>query len=160
MDLGPSAASGDPRRRQRAANLAALAELARLLRLKGLGGIVAIDLVGKGHDGAALAKAAGEAFAPDQPGVSIGPISRFGVMELQSPWRSRPLSEILLDAEGRPTSLTAGFALLRAIERGGWVGRACRGPLQPRPSTPPSRPTPYASRTGSAPVSRSPPMRR
>lgn len=115
VDLGGRA--GDSRQAARAANLAAIAEAARVLRLKGLGGLIAIDLVGRGHDGAAMSAAAKAAFAPDEPGVSIGPISRFGVLELAIPRRVRPLAEILCDGEGRLSALSQGLALLRALER-------------------------------------------
>jgi Ribonuclease G/E len=117
VDLGGSAAGGDAKRRQRAANLAALAELARLLRLKGLGGLVVVDLAGKGHDGPALARAAREAFAADEPGVSLGAISRFGLFELQLPWRDTPLAERLTDGTGALSLQAAACALLRRIEQ-------------------------------------------
>lgn len=115
VDLG--ARTGESRRAARAANLAAIAEAARVVRLKGLGGLIAIDLVGRGHDGAAMSAAAKAAFAADEPGVSIGPISRFGIMELAIPRRVRPLAEILCGGEGRLTAVSQGLALLRALER-------------------------------------------
>ncbi|HEX7886628.1 MAG TPA: ribonuclease E/G, partial [Phenylobacterium sp.] len=77
VDLGERKGQ-DSKRAARQANLAALSEGARLLRLKGLGGLVILDLVGRGHDGAALLSAARLAFAPDNPGVAIGPVGRFG----------------------------------------------------------------------------------
>ncbi|HEX5379912.1 MAG TPA: ribonuclease E/G, partial [Phenylobacterium sp.] len=86
VDLGERKGQ-DAKRITRQANLAALGVAARLLRLKGLGGIVVIDLVGRGHDGNALMTAARAAFAPDNPGVSIGPVGRFGTMELSIPRR-------------------------------------------------------------------------
>lgn len=115
VDLG--ARTGDARRAARAANLTAIAEAARVLRLKGLGGLVVIDLVGKGHDGAALSAAARAAFAPDEPGVGVGPISRFGAFELVVPRGARPVAEVLCDADGRLSALTRGLALLRGLER-------------------------------------------
>ncbi len=101
----------------RAANLAALATAARVLRLKGEGGLVVIDLAGRGHDGPPLLTAARNAFAPDNPGVAFGPISRFGTLELTIPSRRRSVAERLLDADGRPTALTLALRLIRAIER-------------------------------------------
>lgn len=108
---------GDARRLARNGNLTAIAEAARLIRLKGLGGPVVIDLVGKGHDGPAMAAAAKAAFAADEPGVSIGPISRFGLFELAVPHRFAPVASRLLDREGSPTALTVAHRLSRAIER-------------------------------------------
>lgn len=110
---------GDARRLARQANLAAIAEAARLLRLKSLGGLVVIDLVGKGHDGAAMSAAASAAFAEDGEGVSIGPISRFGLFELAVPHRTRPIAETLLDAGGALSSRTLALRLVRALEREG-----------------------------------------
>ena len=123
VDLG-ARPGGDPRRAARQANLAAIGESARLLRLKGLGGLVVIDLVGKGHDGAALAEAARKAFAPDGAGVAIGPISRFGLFELSLPRATAPVAERLLDERGALSPATVAFAMLRAMER---EGRAAPG---------------------------------
>jgi len=117
VDLG--AASGDARRRVRAVNFAAIDHAARLLRLKALAGIVAIDLVGTGHDGAALTAAAKAAFAADEPGVSIGPISRFGLLQLVTPRRFRPVHDIMFGPDGATSPRTVGLRLLRALEREG-----------------------------------------
>jgi Ribonuclease G/E len=107
----------EAKRAARAANLAALAAAARVLRLKGEGGLVVIDLAGRGHDGPALLTAARTAFGPDNPGVAFGPISRFGTLELTVPRRRRSAAERLLDASGRPTTLTLALRLVRALER-------------------------------------------
>jgi Ribonuclease G/E len=115
VDLGERKGQ-DAKRITRQANLAALGAAARLLRLKGLGGIVVIDLVGRGHDGTALMTAARAAFAPDNPGVSIGPVGRFGTMDLSIPRKGRAVREILLDAFGHPTDLTLALRLIRAAE--------------------------------------------
>ena len=106
------------------ANLAALGVAARVLRLKGLGGLVVVDLVGRGHDGPTLAAAARSAFAPDNPGVSIGPISRFGTLELAIPRRRRPVVDDLLEPDGRPRPFTVAMRLIRDLER---QGRASPG---------------------------------
>jgi hypothetical protein len=116
VDLG-SGGGRDAKRAARQANLAALAELGRLLRLKALGGLVVIDLVGRGHDGQALARAAQTAFGPDQPGVVIGPVTRFGTLELALPRRYRPVREILCGPDGRLTDRSLALRLVRAIER-------------------------------------------
>jgi Ribonuclease G/E len=123
VDLG-ARPGGDPRRAARQANLVAIGEAARLLRLKGLGGLVVIDLVGKGHDGAALGEAARKAFAPDGAGVAIGPISRFGLFELSLPRAAAPVAERLLDEQGQLSPATVAFAMLRSMER---EGRASPG---------------------------------
>jgi Ribonuclease G/E len=116
VDVGERA-GGDAKRVTRAANFAALAAAARLLRLKGEGGLVVIDLAGRGHDGPALLSGARNVFAPDNPGVSFGPISRFGTLELTVPRRRRSLADRLLGPDGRPTAETLALRLARAVER-------------------------------------------
>jgi Ribonuclease G/E len=116
VDVGERAGQ-DSKKVTRAANLAALNTAARVLRLKGEGGLVVIDLAGRGHDGPPLLAAARNAFAPDNPGVAFGPISRFGTLELTVPSRRRSIAERLLDEAGRPTVLTVALRLIRAVER-------------------------------------------
>jgi Ribonuclease G/E len=110
---------GDAKRVTRQANLAALGMAARLLRLKGLGGIVVIDLVGRGHDGNALLAAARAAFGPDNPGVAIGPVGRFGTMELSLPRRIQPLAERLCREDGRLSDRTLAQRLIRRLQAEG-----------------------------------------
>jgi len=110
---------GDAKRLTRQANMAALGAAARLLRLKGLGGIVVIDLVGRGHDGNALMAAARAAFAPDNPGVAIGPIGRFGTMELSLPRRTQPLLERLCRSDGQLSDRTLAQRLIRRLQAEG-----------------------------------------
>jgi Ribonuclease G/E len=88
--------------------------------------LVVIDLAGRGHDGDALGRAAREAFHPDQPGVSIGPISRFGTIELVKPWRERPVAELLNDDSGRLSATSVALRLVRALEREGRVSPGAR----------------------------------
>jgi Ribonuclease G/E len=114
VDLGERKGA-DAKRVTRQANLAALAVAARLLRLKGLGGIVVIDLVGRGHDGAALLAAARAAFGPDNPGVAIGPVGRFGTMEIALPRRARPLAEQLCREDGALSDTTLALRLIRRV---------------------------------------------
>ena len=118
VDMG-ARSGGDPRRAAKQANLAAIAEGARLLRLKGLGGLVVFDLIGKGHDGAAISAAAKAAFQPDGAAVSIGPISRFGLFELSLPRTVTPTAERLTGASGRLTALSCALRVARVLEREG-----------------------------------------
>ncbi len=115
VDLG-NRGGQDAKRITRQANMVALTETARLLRLKSLGGLVVIDLVGRGHDGTALLNAARTAFAPDNPGVAIGPVGRFGTMEITVPRRDRPSRELLMDARGQISDLTLALDLIRRLE--------------------------------------------
>ena len=116
VDLG-ARPGAEAKRVARAANFAAIGAAARILRLKGLGGLVVIDLVGRGHDGLALAAAARAAFGPDNPGVALGAVSRFGTLELTVPRRVRSAVDILLDETGAPSALTIALTLIRALER-------------------------------------------
>ena len=118
VDLGERKGA-DGKRAARQANLAALSEAARLLRLKGLGGLVVVDLVGRGHDGAALLAAARHAFGPDNPGVAIGPVGRFGTMELSIPRRAAPVLERLRRPEGDLTDVALAHRLIRRLEAEG-----------------------------------------
>lgn len=115
VDLGERKGA-DSKRVTRQANLSALAEAARLLRLKSLGGLVVVDLVGRGHDGAALLAAARLAFGPDNPGVAIGPVGRFGTMELSIPRRTRPLIERLANPRGVLSERTLAQRMIRRLE--------------------------------------------
>jgi len=115
VDLG-NRGGQDAKRITRQANMVALGEAARLLRLKSLGGLVVIDLVGRGHDGTALLNAARTAFAPDNPGVAIGPVGRFGTMEVTIPRRDRPNGELLLNSKGQVSDLTLALDLIRRLE--------------------------------------------
>jgi Ribonuclease G/E len=118
VDLGERKGA-DSKRVARAANLSAITESGRLLRLKGLGGLVVIDLVGRGHDGPALLTAARTAFAPDNPGVAIGPVGKFGAMELSLPRRVRPLFDRLCRADGALSDQSLALRVIRGLTREG-----------------------------------------
>jgi Ribonuclease G/E len=131
IDLGAGEGATE-KKAARSANLAAIAAAARVLRLKGLSGLVAIDLVGRGHDAASLINEARKEFAPDNPGVALGAISRFGVLELTVPRRLRPAIDILTEGAGTASARTEAFNLVRALEReagadpgGRFIGLAC-----------------------------------
>ncbi|HEX3701337.1 MAG TPA: ribonuclease E/G [Phenylobacterium sp.] len=125
VDLGERKGA-DAKRVTRQANLTALGSAARLLRLKGLGGIVVIDLVGRGHDGQALLAVARAAFAPDNPGVAIGPVGRFGTMELSLPRRTRSVLEILQRPDGAPSDRALAQRLIRRLQAEAETDRGAR----------------------------------
>ena len=118
VDLG-AREGADSKRASRQANMAALSVAARVLRLKGLGGIIVFDLVGRGHDGQALTTAARNAFAPDNPGVGIGAISKFGTLEMIVPRRAPPILDRLLTPAGAPNPRHQARRLARALAREG-----------------------------------------
>lgn len=94
LDLAPGAGRGKGGRAKDIANRHGLIEAARLIRLKSWGGLVAIDLIGVRHDGAAILADARTAFGVDQ-NIVYGPVNRFGVLQLALPWRRTPLEERL-----------------------------------------------------------------
>lgn len=115
VDIDHAAAPGrDGRRDKGRANREGLAQAARLIRLKSWGGLVAVDLVGTGHDGAAMSAAARAAFGSD-PGIAYGPVNRFGVLMLSLPWRTTPVEERLLGPDGRPTLETRAIEAVRRL---------------------------------------------
>ena len=115
VDIDHAAAPGRDGRRDKAqANRVGLVEAARLIRLKGWGGLVAVDLVGTGHDGAAITAAAKAAFG-DEPEIVYGPVNRFGVLMLSLPWRTTPVEERLLGPDGRTTLETRAIDAARRL---------------------------------------------
>lgn len=92
IDLSRHASGGAKARAE--ANRQGLREAARLIRLRRWGGLVAVDLVGSGHDGEAMIAAAKAAFGAD-PRIVYGPMNRFGVIMLSLPWGRTPLEDVL-----------------------------------------------------------------
>jgi hypothetical protein len=101
------------------ANLEAIGHVARLLRLKSLGGAVVVDLVGFPRDAKAIQTGALQAFAPDQPGVVVLPVSRLGLLEIARPHRERPVGELLNAADGRLSARSVAQRLVRELQREG-----------------------------------------
>ena len=115
VDIDHAVAPGrDGRRDKGRANRDGLMQAARMIRLKGWGGLVAVDLVGTGHDGSAMLAAAKAAFGTD-PEIGYGPVNRFGVLMLSLPWRTTPVEERLLGPDGRPTLETRAIDAVRRL---------------------------------------------
>lgn len=102
----------DARKGRALANRRGLEEAARMIRLSGWGGLVAVDLVGTSMDPAQVTAMAKTAFAGD--GASLGPLSKFGLLQLALPWRTRPVEEILLEA-GRRSLTTRAIDVARSL---------------------------------------------
>lgn len=119
VDIDRAASAGASAKTVTDANRTAISHAARLLRLKGLGGAVVIDLIGFPRDGGALQAAARAAFAPDEPGVAVLPVSRLGLLQVSRPHRERPLAERLCDADGGLSARSIAQRLVRALEREG-----------------------------------------
>lgn len=105
--------AGGAKARERA-NRQGLREAARAIRLRRWGGLVAVDLIGVGHDGEAITAAARQAFGKD-PGIVYGPVNRFGVLQLALPWRQTPIEERLNGPTGRPEARHLAQAAVRSL---------------------------------------------
>ena len=116
LDLSPGAAGSKARER---ANRQGLHQAARIIGLKRWGGLVAIDLIGVGHDGEAMTAAAkagfGAAFGKD-PDISYGPVNRFGVLQLALPWRRTPIEELFRGEDGKRRAAHRAQDLVRCLK--------------------------------------------
>ena len=121
IDLDLAAGEGAGERRVKEANLSAIRHAARLLRLKALGGVAALDLIGfPAPDLRGLYRAEAErALAADGAEVAVAPPDRFGLLILSRPRRERPLADVLLAADGRPSAETIARRLARELLREG-----------------------------------------
>lgn len=93
IDYAP-VAGRDSRKGREAVNREGLRETARLLGLTGWGGLAAVDLAGVGLHPESTLNMARQAFAGTQ-GVAVGPLSRFGLLQLSLPWGRTPADERL-----------------------------------------------------------------
>ena len=109
IDQPPLPGKGLSVRDRQRANQQGLRIAARLIRLRRWGGLVAVDLLGAGHDGAQITAAAKSAFGAD-PSIAYGPVNRFGVLQLVLPWTFTPLEELI-----RPGVETAARDLARRL---------------------------------------------
>ena len=103
----------DARKGRAQANRQGLIQAARMIRLSGWGGLVAVDLVGTTLDPAQVTEMAKAAFAGD--GATLGPLSRFGLLQLALPWRTRPVEEILLESGRRRSLATRAIDIARSL---------------------------------------------
>jgi len=103
----------DARKGRAQANRRGLEQAARMIRLSGWGGLVVVDLVGTAMDPAQVTTMAKAAFAGD--GASLGPLSKFGLLQLALPWRMRPVEEILLEAGGQRSLATRAIDVARSL---------------------------------------------
>lgn len=117
VDIDYAHRSGRAVRKGRAeANRRGLSQAARLIRLKGWGGLIAVDLVGTALDPSETTAMAKEAFTQD--GATIGPLSRFGLLQLAVPWRTRPVEETLNGVGGRRSQVSHAIDVVRRLRHG------------------------------------------
>jgi Ribonuclease G/E len=93
IDYAP-VAGRDSRKGRDAVNREGLRHAARLLGLNGWGGLVAVDLAGVGLHPESTLNMARQAFAQTE-GAAVGPLSRFGLLQLSLPWGRTPADERL-----------------------------------------------------------------
>ena len=106
----------DARKGRAQANRQGLIQAARMIRLKSWGGLVAVDLVGTTLDPAQVTEMAKAAFLGDH--ATLGPLSRFGLLQLALPWRTRTIEEILLESGGRRSPATRAIDVARSLRHG------------------------------------------
>lgn len=112
VDIDHRPAPGrEGRKAREAVNWAGLVHTARLLSLKAWGGLVVIDMVGTNLHGETVTRSVRTAFA-GEPELGVGPLSRFGLMQLSLPWRYRPVDERLA-----PGPETRALRLVRALNQ-------------------------------------------
>lgn len=104
----------DARKGRERANRQGLVQAARLLGLKNWGGLVAIDLVGAGLDGKVVLGWARSAFA-GRAEVGFGPLSRFGLLQLSTPWADRPVEDVLRGWDGAREPARRAIATARRL---------------------------------------------
>ena len=130
IDQPPVPGKGLNARDRQNANHEGLKIAARLIRLRRWGGLVAVDLLGAGHDGARITAAARAAFGGD-PAIAYGPVNRFGVLQLVLPWTFTPLEEQTrpdIESAARDLARKLNHALLADTTRARVTAR-CHGDI-------------------------------
>lgn len=105
-----------------AANRLGLGLAARRIALKRWAGLVVIDLIGTAPAPEPVLRAARDAFA--ETGVTIGPLSRFGLLQLSLPWRHTPLEEVLSGLNGEHARRTRQVDAVRDLRHALAVNRS------------------------------------
>lgn len=103
----------DAKKGRERANREGLKHAARLIRLKSWGGLIAIDLVGADLNADAVKTWVHTAFAGDE--AVLGPLSRFGLLQLALPWRRTPIEDRLNDGHCRRSVRTRAIDLTRRL---------------------------------------------
>jgi len=123
VDLDFAGVAGrDGARAREAANRQGLGLAARHIGLKRWGGLVVIDLVGTALAPDPVLKAARAAFK--DTGVTFGPLSRFGLLQLSIPWRHTPIEEALFGAAGERRRRADQIEAVRALRHALHVNRS------------------------------------
>jgi hypothetical protein len=114
VDLDFAGVAGrDGGKAREAANRRGLALAARRIALKRWAGLVVIDLIGTSQAPERVLSAAKTAFA--DTGVTFGPLSRFGLLQLSLPWRQTPIEEALFGVKGEHGRRTRQIDAIRDL---------------------------------------------
>ncbi len=105
-----------------AANRQGLRLAARHIALKRWAGLVVIDLIGTAQAPEPVMKAAKDAFA--DTGVTFGPLSRFGLLQLSMPWRQTPIEEALFGVAGERRRRSGQIEAVRTLRHALEVNRS------------------------------------
>ena len=123
VDLDFAGAPGrDSGKAREAANRLGLRLAARHIALKRWAGLVVIDLIGTAQAPDPVMKAAKEAFV--DTGVTFGPLSRFGLLQLSLPWRQTPIEETLFGVKGERRRRAGQIEAVRTLRHALEVNRS------------------------------------
>lgn len=106
-------AGRDGMRARLAANRRGMTLAARRIALKSWAGLVAIDLVGTSLPPEPVM--AGAKISFQDTGVTFGPLSRFGVLQLSLPWTHAPIEEVLFGLSGERRRRTDQIDAVRTL---------------------------------------------
>ncbi|MBO9502640.1 ribonuclease E/G [Brevundimonas sp. A19_0] len=114
VDIDHAGEAGrDGMRARLAANRRGMTLAARRITLKNWGGLVAIDLVGTSLPPEPVM--AGAKISFQDTGVTFGPLSRFGVLQLSLPWAETPIEEVLFGVSGERRRRTDQIDAVRSL---------------------------------------------
>lgn len=105
-----------------AANRLGLTLAARRIALKRWAGLVVIDLIGTAQAPDPVMRAAKDAFV--DTGVTFGPLSRFGLLQLSLPWRQTPIEEALFGLNGEHARRTRQIEAVRKLRHALEINRS------------------------------------
>ena len=81
-----------------------------------------IDLIGTAQAPDPVMKAAKKAFV--DTGVTFGPLSRFGLLQLSLPWRQTPIEEALFGVKGERRRRSAQIEAVRTLRHALEINRS------------------------------------
>ena len=133
IDTAGRDARGNAYARAEALNVVAAEFAARQLALRGLGGAAVLDCVEplRRQAGPGIKRAFLQAFraVSSRTAEALAP-SPFGLMEIATSWRERPVADAIMDGAGQLTPLSQLLEIIRAGEREAQAARTARFELK------------------------------